>query len=262
MFRLLVENVVDYAIFVVDPEGLVRTWSHGAERLLGYREGEILGRTADVFYTPEDVEDHLPQRERQEALATGRGDDNRWHVRKDGTRFWASGVMTPLVDEAGKLRGFAKIMRDRTEWWHAEQARLEGEGRFRTTFAHASVGMAVTDAEGRFLDANRAYCEITGYSLEELLPKDLASLTHPDDLPKNLGLIRRMLDGGDPGFVIEKRLSVRTAASSGSRTACRSCGTRGDARCGSSPWSRTSRSGRGPRRRSPSRSGWPSSVVT
>ncbi len=64
LFRLLVENVVDYAIFVVDPEGLVRTWSHGAERLLGYREGEILGRTADVFYTPEDIGDHAPQRER------------------------------------------------------------------------------------------------------------------------------------------------------------------------------------------------------
>jgi len=205
LFRLLVENVVDYAIFVVDPEGLVRTWSHGAERLLGYTEEDILGRTADVFFTPEDVRDDIPRTERREALDTGRGDDDRWHVRKDGTRFWVSGVTTPLRDESGRLRGFAKIMRDRTEWWHAEQARLEGEGRFRTAFAHASVGMAVTDAEGRFLDANRAYCEITGYSLEELLPKDLASVTHPDDLPKNLGLIRRMLDGGDPGFVIEKR---------------------------------------------------------
>ena len=205
LFRLLVENVVDYAIFVVDTDGLVRTWSHGAERLLGYTEDEILGRTADVFFTPEDVRDDIPRTEMRQALDTGRGDDDRWHVRKDGTRFWVSGVMTPLRDEGGGLRGFAKIMRDRTEWWHAEQARLEGEGRFRTAFAHASVGMAVTDAEGRFLDANPAYCEITGYALEELLPKDLATVTHPDDLPKNLGLIRRMLDGGDPGFVIEKR---------------------------------------------------------
>src|SRR5690242_6905025 len=107
LFRLMVENVADYAIFVVDPEGLVRTWSQGAERLLGYREDEILGRTADVLYTPEDLGDHVPQRERQEALATGRGVDDRWHVRKDGTRFWSGGAMTPLPDEGGALRGFA-----------------------------------------------------------------------------------------------------------------------------------------------------------
>jgi len=109
LFRLLVENVVDYAIFVVDPEGLVRTWSHGAERLLGYTEEDILGRTADVFFTPEDVRDDIPRTERREALDTGRGDDDRWHVRKDGTRFWVSGVTTPLRDESGRLRGFAKV---------------------------------------------------------------------------------------------------------------------------------------------------------
>src|SRR3954470_11044692 len=131
LFRLLVENVVDYAIFVVDADGLVQTWSPGAERLLGYREDEILGRSEDVFYTTEDIRDGVPQRERQEALGIGRGDNDRWHVRKDGSRFWSGGVMTPLRDEAGTLRGFAKIMRDRTEWWHAEQARREGESRFR-----------------------------------------------------------------------------------------------------------------------------------
>src|SRR3954453_535177 len=130
-FRLLVQNVVDYAIFVVDPEGLVQTWSQGAERLLGYREEEILGRSEDVFFTPEDVRDGVPQRERREALEIGRGDNDRWHVRKDGSLFWSGGVLTPLRDEAGTLRGFAKIMRDRTEWWHAEQARREAEARFR-----------------------------------------------------------------------------------------------------------------------------------
>ena len=78
LFRLLVRNVRDYAIFVVDPEGLVRSWSHGAERLLGYREVEILGRTADLFFTPEDVRDGVPRQEMREALDTGRGEDDRW----------------------------------------------------------------------------------------------------------------------------------------------------------------------------------------
>src|SRR5688572_20691792 len=84
MFRLLVENVQDYAIFVVDAEGQVQTWSAGAERLLGYREDEIIGQPADRFFTPEDVAGGVPPQERQQAQATGRGQDERWHVRKDG----------------------------------------------------------------------------------------------------------------------------------------------------------------------------------
>src|SRR4051812_5831466 len=94
MFRLLVENVKDYAIFVVDADGGVRSWSRGAERLLGYREDEILGQSFERFFTPQDVRDGIPGQERQKALTTGRGEDDRWHVRKDGSRFWSNGVMT------------------------------------------------------------------------------------------------------------------------------------------------------------------------
>src|SRR5205085_1260473 len=92
MFRLLAENVQDYAIFVVDAEGLVRTWSKGAERLLGYREDEIIGQSGDRFFTPEDVAKGVPRQELEKARDTGRGEDDRWHVRKDGSRFWSSGV--------------------------------------------------------------------------------------------------------------------------------------------------------------------------
>src|SRR5688572_6691777 len=114
LFRLLVDNVRDYAIFVVDPQGRVQTWNPGAERLLGYRDDEIIGRSADIFFTPEDLQAGVPQLEMRQALEAGRGDDDRWHVRKDGSRFWSGGVMTPLRDGGGTLRGFAKIMRDRT----------------------------------------------------------------------------------------------------------------------------------------------------
>src|SRR5262249_34861979 len=115
MFHLLAENVRDYAIFIMDDERRVRTWSQGAQRLLGYEESEILGEAADRFFTPEDRQAGIPEEEVHRALAVGRGEDDRWHVRKDGSRFWSSGVLTPLRDEAGLLRGFAKIMRDRTD---------------------------------------------------------------------------------------------------------------------------------------------------
>ncbi len=133
--RLLVEDVQDGAIFLVDAEGLVRAWSREAECLLGYREGEILGRTAGLFSTLEDVRDDVFRRELVAARESGRGEADRWHVRKDGTRLWVSGVTTPLRDEAGKPRGFARVIRDRTQWWHADQCRREEEERSRTAFA-------------------------------------------------------------------------------------------------------------------------------
>src|SRR5581483_8821410 len=101
MFRLLAENVKDYAIFMMDSQRRVLTWSPGAQQLLGYDEGEILGQSADRFFTPEDVQMGIPEDEVRRSLATDRGEDDRWHVRKDGSRFWSSGVVTPLRDEAG-----------------------------------------------------------------------------------------------------------------------------------------------------------------
>ena len=109
LFRLLVENAQDYAIFVVDPQGMVQSWNAGAERLLGYREAEIVGRSADVFFTPEDLQRGVPQQERETSLESSGGSADRWHVRKDGSRFWSGGMMTPLWDD-GRLRGFAKTI--------------------------------------------------------------------------------------------------------------------------------------------------------
>ncbi len=144
LFRLLVENIADYAIFVVDVERRVLSWNGGAERLLGYAEREIIGQSADVVFTPEDRQAGVPEREVAEALAAGRGDDDRWHVRKDGSRFWAGGRMTPLRDESGELRGFAKIMRDRTEWKRQQEA---AEERLRIAGLNRDVGLALIEAQ-------------------------------------------------------------------------------------------------------------------
>lgn len=114
-FRLLVEGVCDYAIFMLDTEGHVTSWNAGVKRVLGYEEAEFTGRHFSCIFTPEDVASGEPEKELRTAETEGQADDERWHVRRDGTRFWATGTVTPLRSEAGHLRGFAKVMRDQTE---------------------------------------------------------------------------------------------------------------------------------------------------
>jgi PAS domain S-box-containing protein len=130
LFALLVEQVVDYAIFVLDPHGMVATWNPGAERVKGYRRDEIIGQPYQIFFPDEDRQAGKPQRVLQTARTTGRYQEEGWRVRKDGTRFWASVVVTALHDRAGELRGFAKITRDLTERRAAEdEARRAAEDR-------------------------------------------------------------------------------------------------------------------------------------
>jgi PAS domain S-box-containing protein len=120
-FRLFVNNVRDYALFQMDTEGRIVTWNSGAERLLGYTAEEIVGQSGARIFVPEDVAAGVPEQEIQNAAAAGRSADERWHLRKDGTRFWCSGVMTAMYSEAGKLSGFAKVMRDETDRRRAEE---------------------------------------------------------------------------------------------------------------------------------------------
>ncbi len=115
LFRLLIDTVRDYAIFALDPNGYVLTWNAGAERFKGYKAHEIIGRHFSVFYPRVDVEAGKPDFELKEATRIGRFEDEAWRVRKDGTRFWASVLITALRDDHGNLVGFAKITRDLTE---------------------------------------------------------------------------------------------------------------------------------------------------
>src|SRR5690606_14129439 len=111
-FRLLVESVRDYAIFMLDTSGRVRTWNLGAERINGYTEREIVGRHFSVFYPEEDVRAGKTEMELEVATREGRFEDEGWRVRKGGTRFWSNVVITALRDEDGDLVGFAKVTRD------------------------------------------------------------------------------------------------------------------------------------------------------
>jgi PAS domain S-box-containing protein len=120
-FRLLVESVIDYGIFMLDPEGHVASWNLGAERIKGYKADEIIGRHFSVFYPKEAQDSGWPQHELAIAKREGRFEDEGWRVRKDGSRFWANVVITAVRDETGTLRGFAKVTRDLTERKRVEE---------------------------------------------------------------------------------------------------------------------------------------------
>ncbi len=131
-FRLLVDSTPDYAMFQTDEHGTILTWNTGAQRLLGWEESEAIGKHCSLIFVPEDVQTDQPQREREKARKQGRAEDERWHARKDQSRFFASGVMTSLRDENGRLLGFAKIMRDIT-------ARREQENQLRRSLEEKSM---------------------------------------------------------------------------------------------------------------------------
>ncbi|MBV8161593.1 MAG: PAS domain-containing protein [Acidimicrobiia bacterium] len=135
-FHLLVDQVRDYAIFMLDPDGRVRTWNQGAARFKGYREDEIVGQYFGVFYPEEDRAAGKPERALAEAREEGRFEDEGWRVRKDGTPFWASVVITRLVNPDGSLRGYAKVTRDLTERRMAAEDRLRLE-HYRDSERHA-----------------------------------------------------------------------------------------------------------------------------
>jgi PAS domain S-box-containing protein len=119
---LLVESVTEYAIFALDVEGKIASWNRGAELIKGYREDEVIGRHFSLFYTEKDIAREHPAFELREAVRLGRYGEEGWRVRKDGTLFWASVVITALRDEKGRLTGFGKVTRDLTERYRAEEA--------------------------------------------------------------------------------------------------------------------------------------------
>ncbi len=140
MHRLTLDSVRDYAILTMDTLGRITSSNAGAEQVLGYREAELVGRPVDVLFRPEEVDAGIPRRVLDRAGARGPGDDDeRYYVRKDGSYFWGSGLVMPLLDEAGRLRGFTKVVRDMTERKRAEEALREADRRkdeFLAMLAH------------------------------------------------------------------------------------------------------------------------------
>ena len=197
-FRLVVDAVSDYAIFMLDPSGNVASWNRGAERIEGYKANEIVGRHFSCFYPPEDLQNGKPARELERALAEGHYEEEAWRIRKDGSRFWANVVITALKDGAGKLRGFSKITRDVTEHRRAEELLQESEERHRKLFDNNPHPTWVYDRETlRFLAVNAATVRQYGYSRDEFLAMTIKEIRPPEEIPSLLASIRRVRDGSE-----------------------------------------------------------------
>jgi PAS domain S-box-containing protein len=181
LYRLLVESVQDYAIFALDRDGRILTWSAGAARLKGYARTEVVGRHFSIFYTPEDAKAGRPERELEVATGAGRVEDEGWRVRKDGTRFWASVVITALRDELGSLVGFAKVTRDLTERRRNEEVLRESEERFRLLVDSVrDYAIFMLDPEGQVATWNAGAERIKGYQPEEIVGRHF-SIFYPED---------------------------------------------------------------------------------
>jgi PAS domain S-box-containing protein len=190
--QLLVDAIVDYAIYMIDLDGTVRTWNSGAERLKGYSASEIIGKPFSSFYTPEDRARGLPQAALKAATETGRFSSEGWRVRKDGSRFWALVVVDAIRDEQGQLIGFAKVTRDITERQQAHEELLESERRFRRLI-EAVVDYAIfqLDPAGNVTTWNPGAQRIKGYTPEEIVGRHFSQFYTPEDL--QLGVPKRAL---------------------------------------------------------------------
>ncbi len=180
VFRLLVDTVADYAIFLLDPNGFITSWNAGAERLKQYKPGEIIGKHFSIFYTAHDLAIDKPAHELRVAGETGRFEDEGWRLRKDGSRFWANVVITRIRDEHGNFIGFGKITRDLTE-------RREGELRFRLLVESVvDYGIFSMDPGGHITSWNVGAQRIKGYTAEEISGKHFSLFYTEEDRRRGL----------------------------------------------------------------------------
>src|SRR5262249_27118916 len=169
-FRLLVEGVRDYAIYMLDPSGNIINWNAGAERMKGYSAEEIVGQHFSRFYTPEDRAAGLPARVLATATRHGHYEGEGWRVRKDGGRFWALVEVDAIRDETGELIGFAKITRDITEREVAQQMLGEAAGQFRRLIDGVTdYALFMLDPNGLIVNWNAGAERIKGYTADEII---------------------------------------------------------------------------------------------
>lgn len=179
LFRLLVDQVKDYAIFALDPNGCIITWNSGAKLLKGYRAEEIIGQHIERFYTEADRQSNKPLQLLKQAMEQGRVENEGWRVRKDGSRFWADVIITALVDEKGTLRGYAKVTRDLTERRQAEEALREAKNELenRVLARTAELKEANTALEGRLAELEQFHDVVVGRELKLIeLEKEIQRL--------------------------------------------------------------------------------------
>jgi PAS domain S-box-containing protein len=188
--QLLIDAVVDYAIYMIDLDGRILSWNSGASRLKGYKADEIIGQSFSRFYTPEDRAAGLPHKALSIAREAGRFSGEGWRVRKDGSRFWALVVIDAILDENGEPIGFAKVTRDITERQQAHWSLLENERRYRR-LVESVVDYAIfqLDPTGHVSTWNTGAERIKGYSREEIVGQHFSRFYTDED--RKAGLPQR-----------------------------------------------------------------------
>ena len=182
LHEMLVQAVVDYAIFMLDPEGRVVSWNPGAQRIKGYAAEEIIGEHFSRFYTDEERAAEIPEQALRTAVGTGRFNAEGWRVRKDGSRFWAMVVIDPISDN-GKLVGFAKVTRDMTEQRAAQRAAIESERRFRLLIEGVTdYAIYMISPEGHVTNWNAGAERIKGYTQAEIVGQHFSRFYTPEDV--------------------------------------------------------------------------------
>jgi PAS domain S-box-containing protein len=181
LFRLLVESVTDYAIFMLDPTGHVMSWNAGAERIKGYAPEEIIGKHFSTFYPAAAVERGHPQHELRVAAAEGRFEEEGWRVRKDGSLFWANVVITAIRDKTGTLHGYGKVTRDLTDRREHHERLRQSEERFRLLVENVrDYAIFMLDANGFVVTWNAGAQRIKGYSADEIIGQHFSKFYPPD----------------------------------------------------------------------------------
>ncbi|KAF2395148.1 MULTISPECIES: PAS domain-containing sensor histidine kinase [Pseudomonas] len=181
-FRQLIDSVVDYAIYMIDPDGIITSWNAGARRFKGYEEAEILGQHFSRFYTEADRLAGLPQRALDTARTEGRFEGEGWRVRKDGTLFWSHVVIDPIIDPSGTLVGFAKITRDLTDRKMAEETLKQSEQQFRLLVQSVTdYAIYMLSPDGYLTNWNLGAQRIKGYRPEEVIGKHFSMFYTPAD---------------------------------------------------------------------------------
>ncbi|MBB3134693.1 PAS domain S-box-containing protein [Rhizobium pisi] len=181
-FRLLVDAITDYAIYMLSPEGIITSWNTGAQRFKGYKPSEILGEHFSRFYLEEDRAAGIPERALATAKETGRFEGEGWRQRKDGSRFWAHVIIDPIRHPSGELIGFAKITRDLTERRAAENAIRQSEEQFRRLIQGVSdYAIYMLDPEGNVSSWNFGAERIKGYRPQEIIGRHFSTFYTPED---------------------------------------------------------------------------------
>jgi PAS domain S-box-containing protein len=183
VFRTLVEHTPDYAFILLDQNNKILRWNVGAERIFGYTESEILQADAGIFFTPEDRAKGEIEKELISAQRDGKAEDDRWHVRKDGSRFWANGVMRPVRDGAGELKGYIKILRDLTAEKESQDRLQRSEEQLRIFIENITdYALIQVDVNGNVYSWNSGAQRITGYTGEDILGKHMSILCTQEDI--------------------------------------------------------------------------------